>query len=72
MHNQMNHWLELKVTFIIFHFLLFGINDLILDLYTMSLKRVVKIYIVVFWEDMELRLVKTIIPEIFQEAIEAY
>ena len=44
----MNHWLELKVTFIIFHFLLFGINDLILDLYTMSLKRVVKIYIVVF------------------------
>ena len=72
MHNQMNHWLELKVTFIIFHFLLFGINDLILDLYTMSLKRVVKIYIVGFWEDMELRLVKTIIPEIFQEAIEAY
>ena len=72
MHNQMNHWLELKVTFIIFHFLLFGINDLILDLYTMSLKRVVKIYIVGFWEDMELSLVKTIIPEIFQEAIEAY
>lgn len=68
----MNHWLESKVTFIIFHFLLFGVNDLILDLCTMSLKKVVKIYIVGFQEDMELCLVKTIIPEIFQEAIEAY
>lgn len=38
----------------------------------MSFQRFVKIHVVGFEEDMEIRLIKTIIPEMFQEAIEAY